>query len=61
MKSQAGCEETLADVIKRELLARGFVEVEPNPLGGGLWNHPDWDDGVDNIAQAVIHAFNEEY
>lgn len=59
-KSSAAVEadETLLTVIKRELRARGYVEVEPNPAGGGLWQHRDWTTS-DKILVAIEDAFEE--
>lgn len=52
--------EKLVEVIKRELRKRGYEEVEPNPDGGGVWSHPDWDGNTDHILQAVEDCFGRE-
>jgi hypothetical protein len=53
-------DERLVEVVKRELKARGYEEVEPNPHGGGIWTHPDWDGATDTILVAVCDAFEEK-
>jgi hypothetical protein len=52
-------DETLLDVVKRELKARGYEEVEPNPAGGGVWTHPSWSGASDKIIEAIRDAFTE--
>lgn len=52
-------DERLLDVVKRELKARGYEEVEPNPDGGGVWTHPSWDGATDRIVAAITDAFDE--
>lgn len=48
--------ETLLEIVKRELCARGYEEVES--YGGDVWTHPDWD-GTDKILMAVQDAFEK--
>lgn len=49
----------LIDLIKRELKARGYKEVEPNSEGGGRWSPPD-DDWSDGIIPAIQDCFERE-
>jgi hypothetical protein len=49
--------ETLLEIVKRALRERGYEEVEPNPTGGGVWTHPDWDGGTDGIVPAITDCF----
>jgi hypothetical protein len=51
--------EKLIGVVKRELRARGYKEVEPDPDGGGQWFPPD-DDWSDNIIAAITDCFDRE-
>lgn len=49
----------LIDVVKRELKARGYREVEPSPDGGGQWSPPD-SDWADGIMVAIQDCFEVE-
>lgn len=51
--------EKLIDIIKRELRARGYREVEPNPHGGGVWSHED-EEWTDRIVAAIQDCFDRE-
>lgn len=48
----------LVDLIKRELRARGYAEVEPSPNGGGVWESPDG--GVDQLVPTIIDCLDRE-
>lgn len=50
-------EAPLLDVIKRELVQRGYEEVEPG--GGGVWTHPEWGT-TDHIFPAIQDCFERE-
>lgn len=50
----------LINLIKSALLERGYIEVEPNPNGGGVWSHPDWDGATDHILEAIRDCFERE-
>lgn len=52
-------DETLLSVVKRELRARDYEEVEESPHGG-VWTHPDWDGATDKIVQALVDCFERE-
>lgn len=49
---------SLLDVIKRELVQRGYEEVEPG--GSGVWTHPEWDGATDHIFPAIQDCFERE-
>lgn len=49
---------SLLDLIKRELVQRGYEEVEPG--GSGVWTHPEWDGATDHIFPAIQDCFERE-
>jgi hypothetical protein len=52
-------DETLLEIVKRELRARGYEEVEESQRGG-VWTHPDWDGATDKIVPALADCFERE-
>lgn len=56
-QAEARLKGPLLDLIKRELVQRGYEEVEPG--GGGVWTHPEWD-ATDHIFPAIQDCFERE-
>jgi hypothetical protein len=52
--------EQLLAIVKAHLRQRGYVEVEPDEHGSGIWTHPDWDGATDKIVSAITDCFERE-